>query len=580
MPAWFFRRLVPGVLATACALAFLAFRAAHIAQADEPPYFAIRNAHIVPVSGPPIDAGTIVVARGLIAAVGKDVPIPPEAWVIDGTGLTVYPGLIDALSDLALTAAAPPAPAGGGGRGAGQLAALQAAQQGQRPARGPEDRPATSPWLVASDELKLDDRRIESWRNAGFTTTLSAPSNGIFPGQGSVINLAGEDAGAMVVKTPATLQVNTSRTGGFGGGFPSSLMGVLAYVKQVFADTAWYAQAQPIYDAHPRGLARPDYDRTERVVLAALRREEPVLVSANTELQIRRMLEMAPEWSPHVILYGVQQGYATADDIAAKKIPVLVSLRWPERARDADPEAEDSLRTLRFRDKAPSTPAALAKAGVKFAFYSDGLTNPKDILRNAKKSIDAGLSAEAALRALTLGAAEILGVADRLGTLEPGKIANLVVTTGDIFNDRTQVKFVFVDGHRFEVHEPELPPQPGGGRGGPGARGNLTGHWTLTYTAPDGPGQATLNITQQEDGTLSGSVSSSYGTANISSGSVTGNRFTLSFTMMLEGSPTPVTASGTFDGNTIRGSFSVQGQDIDFTGTRPGAGSAAADAGN
>jgi len=141
---------------------------------------------------------------------------------------------------------------------------------------------------------------------------------------------------------------------------------------------------------------------------------------------------------------------------------VLVNLKWPERGKDADPDAEQTLRELRFRDRAPGTPAAFAKAGVKFGFYSDGLPAPKDILKNAKKAIDAGLSPEAALRAFTLDSADILGLSDRMGSIAPGKIANLVVTDGDIFNEKTKVKHVFVDGRWFEIHEDATPPEKPG----------------------------------------------------------------------------------------------------------------------
>ncbi len=449
--------MYPGIVVLALALAALI--PAQRAAADDPPYFAIKGARIVPVSGPVIEDGTVVIAKGLIAAVGKDVPIPPEAWVIDGKGLTVYPGLIDALSDVGLPSATPAQSAGGAGRGAQPTPATVPAQQ--TPSRGPEDRPGTTPWLVGADELKPDDKRIEQWRNAGFTTALVAPTRGFFPGQGAVVNLAGERASEMVVKSPATLNVSLQGTGGFGGGFPNSLMGILAYVHQVFVDTAWYAEASAAYEKHPNGANRIPYDRTERVVSGAVRDREPVLVSANSANQIYRALRMAPQWNPRFVLYGVQEGYAAADAIAAAKVPVLVNLRWPERSRDADPDQEDSLRVLRFRDRAPSTPAALAKAGVPFAFYAEGIANPKDIVRNAGKAIAAGLSADAALRAFTLSAAEILGVADRLGSIEPGKIANLVITDGDIFNEKTKVKIVFVDGQRFVVREEERPPQRG-----------------------------------------------------------------------------------------------------------------------
>jgi imidazolonepropionase-like amidohydrolase len=129
---------------------------------------------------------------------------------------------------------------------------------------------------------------------------------------------------------------------------------------------------------------------------------------------------------------------------------VLVSLKWPEREKDADPADQESLRLLEMRDRAPSVPGVLAKAGVPFGFYSDGTENPRDVIRAARRAIVAGLSQDEAVRAFTLGPARIYGVADRLGTIEKGKIANLVVTSGELFQDSTTVKYVFVDGVKFE----------------------------------------------------------------------------------------------------------------------------------
>src|SRR5262249_42451186 len=161
-----------------------------------------------------------------------------------------------------------------------------------------------------------------------------------------------------------------------------------------------------------------------------------VLIPANNHVQLRRALDLADRWNVKGVIYGGQMAYEVAPEIAAKKLPVLVDLKWPEGEKDADPDETPSLRTLRFRDKAPGAPAALAKAGVKFAFYDGGLSAPKDVLKAAKKAIDAGLTRDAALRAMTLSPAEIFGVADRLGSVENGKIANLVVTEGDIFDEK------------------------------------------------------------------------------------------------------------------------------------------------
>ena len=439
-----YRRLVPLVLLAACAATLLGWVCAARGEGGEPRYFAIKNTRIVPVSGPVIANGTVVIAKGLIQSVGTNVTIPPAAWVIDGTGLTVYPGLIDAGTNIGLAQDDDAAKK----RGVGSAAA------------GPEDRPATTPWRVAADELKTDDKRIESWRNAGFTTALTVPDGGIFPGQASVIDLAGERAGDFPVRPRASVPVSFKPVGGFFG-FPDSLMGTIAYVRQVLDDTTWYQQAEPIYQANPTKTERIPYDRTEFTLSRALQNNEIVLLPANNSIQLVRAMRLANEWKIRAVLYGGQQGYEVAAALAASKIPVLVSLKWPERAKDGDPEAEQTLRELRFRDRAPGTPAALAKAGVKFGLYSGGLAEPKDIFKSLKRATDAGLAPDAALRALTLDAADILGLGDRLGSITPGKIANLTISDGDLFNEKTKVKHVFVDGRWFVIHE-EAPPEKSG----------------------------------------------------------------------------------------------------------------------
>ncbi|MBI2956463.1 MAG: amidohydrolase family protein [Acidobacteria bacterium] len=544
----------PAVLLLAALL--LAPQVAPAQRSDEQPspprYFAIRNARLVPVSGPVIERGTIVLANGLIAALGPEAAIPPEAWVMEGEGLTVYPGLIDTLTNLAL-----PAPPAAGAPAGAEQAMPQAARQPI--AHGPEDRPGTTSWENAADELKPDDKRLEDWRKAGFTSVVTVAERGIFPGQAAFINLAGERANEMVVKTPAALRVNLTPVGGFWS-FPGSLMGVLAYIKQVFIDADHYAAAWSLYSAEPRGRERPGYDRALAPIRDAVGGGWPVLMPATWAKEIERALRLGDELGVRTIVYGAHQGYAAADALAAKKVPVLVSLKWPERAADADPEAEEPLRVLRFRAQAPSTPAALEKAGVRFAFYSDGLANPADILKNARKAIEAGLPAEAALRAFTLSAAEIYSVADRLGSLEPGKVANLVVTDGELFGEKTKVKMVFIDGRKYEVREPGRPAEP------PGV--NLTGRWTLSMQTPRGVEERTAELTMAEDGTLSGSITGPRGEASISSGWVSGNKF--SFTVRFSVGPRTLEAtySGTVEGDKMTGSVTVARQTVEFTGTR------------
>src|SRR5882762_8823852 len=541
------RRCASAVCLTALLLLFCAAPSL-FAQGGEPQYFAIRGARVVPVAGPPIENATVVLSRGTITAVGKEVAIPPEAWVIDGKGLIVYPGLVDSFTDVGIPAAAP---AGGEG----------GPRRPQETSRGPQDHPGSTPWRSAADEVSLSDKRIETWRAAGFTTVVSAPKGGFFPGQAAVLDLGGERAGDLVVKSPVAIPVSLQLSGGFGSGFPDSLMGVLAYVHQVWLDTDWSVKAQAAYEKNPRGVERPRYERTEAAIADALEDHALVLIPANNSVQLRRALELVDRWHVNGAIYGGQMAYEVTPEIAAKKLSVLVNLKWPETEKDADPEDKPSLRTLQFRDRAPSSPAALAKAGVKFAFYSGGITAPKDTIKAAKKSIDAGLASDAALRALTLSAAEIFGVADRLGSIENGKIANLIVADGDLFEEKTKIKLVFVDGRRFEVREPEKPKEP--------PKGDITGKWKLSYTTPDGPAESTADLAMEKDGAISGTLTSKRGTASIISGYLRVDKFSFTINIPLEGSPADVTFSGTFDGTSLKGSISVQGISLDFTGVKP-----------
>src|SRR6202049_1687617 len=306
-------------------------------------------------------------------------------------------------------------------------------------------------------------------------------------------------------------------------------------------------------------VKRPHYDRADASLAAALQKHVVVLIPANNNVEIRRSLELADRWKVSGVIFGGQMAYEDAAEISAKKLPVLVNAKWPEAEKDADPEDKPSLRELRFRDRAPSTPAALAKANVKFAFYSGGLTAPKDVLKAVKKSIDSGLPADGALRALTLSAAEIYGVSDHIGSIEVGKIANLVVTDGDLFDEKTKIKMIFVDGRRFETHEPEKPKDP--------PKGDLSGKWKTAFTTPHGPEEATADLNMEKDGTISGTVTSSRGTGSILNGYVSADKFSFSINIPIEGNPLDVTFSGTFDATSMKGLVSVTGFSTDFTGT-------------
>jgi imidazolonepropionase-like amidohydrolase len=419
------------------------------AWADDPPAMAIQNARIVTVSGPIIASGTVVIRKGLIEAVGANVPVPADAAIVAGNGLTVYPGLIDALTNVGIPSLAPPLP---GGRGGAPVAATPVVR-----AMGPEDRPRTTSWALASDELQNNDRRMDIIRSAGVTTTATFPTRGIFGGQGALVNLvSGEKPGTMVLLSPigqyVAMNLGTPGPGGGNSGFPASLMGVISYIRQIYLDLDHYNLVKTAYAKDPRGMQRPEYDRA----LEGLAASKRLLLPANRLVEVDRMLRLANELKQSTILYGGIEAYRpeVADLLKKNNTPLLVNLRWPERVRDANPDETGTMRTLEQHEKAPSGPAALRRTGAKFAFYSGGIEQPRDLQRAVKRAIDAGLSQEDAVRAMTLSPAEIYEVADRVGSVEKGKIANLVVTRGDLFDDRTTMEMVIVDGHKYSAAAP------------------------------------------------------------------------------------------------------------------------------
>lgn len=402
---------------------------------DRPRVFAIRDARIVPVASAPLEKGVIVLRDGLIETVGPSAEIPADAWVIKGEGLTVYPGFLDAMSAVGM-----PAPSTAGN--SGPLS------------RGPQDRPATTPWLAAADAFQGKDEDLEAWREGGFTALALTPRVGIFPGQTSIVDLGEGSLGERVVEPRTALAVRIPDDREGYSGYPGALLGRVAYVRQVFLDARWYEGASAIYDADPTGLERPARDRALPPVAESLDGGKPLLYPANTAIEIRRALRLAPDLGVGaMVAYGGQQFYeeGVAARAAEAGMRALVDVAWPQQKSGADPEVDTPLRVLEFRKRAPESAAALEAADVPFAFYSSKAKSPRELLDGARKAVEAGLSRDRAIRALTLDAARIHGVDRMLGSLEPGKIANLAVFQDDPLAEKKKPRMVFVDGVKYEV---------------------------------------------------------------------------------------------------------------------------------
>ncbi len=441
-----------------CVLAgALAFAA--VPRADAPHIYAIRGARLITAAGTPIATGTIVLRNGLIEAIGPNVEPPPDATVIEGAGMTVYPGLIDMGNAAGLDAAPPTAPA--------TFRTLEDAERWKRSV-------ILRPELEAAKVLRPDAPELSRLASVGVTTVLATPTAGLFKGQSSLVNVSSPSdepqigavadprRGLQIVRTPVALHVALAAGGGGrGGGYPVSLLGTIAFVRQSFLDAQHQQLEKQRYERAKSGVARPMYDPSLDAIQPALARTMPVAFEADLAREILRALNMAKEFNLDPVITGAREADQVMADLKARNARVIYGLDFPTRSRALPPDADEPVRELRARAQASKTPAALEKSGILFAFSSGSVPQPRDFLRNAARAVKDGLPADAAVRALTINAARIAGAGDRLGSLEKGKIANVIVTDGDLFEDRTRIVHVFVDGRKVEAE----PPAPTGGRG-------------------------------------------------------------------------------------------------------------------
>ncbi|MBK9153638.1 MAG: amidohydrolase family protein [Chloracidobacterium sp.] len=540
--------------------------------------YAITNAKIVTVSGATIDRGTIVVRDGLIQAVGANLQPPADARVFDATGLTVYPGLIDTLTNLGTPAPQTGGQGGGGGGGGGGFLAQIAAQQQQQQL---QQQSITSypvglrPERDVLEEVRATESTFETARNAGFTTVVTTGRGGIFNGQSVIINLAGDSVSSMVVKAPFAQHFTFTTIGG--GVYPASLLGTFSALRQMLLDAQRLQEMQKAYAADPKGMPRPPVDRSLEALIPVVNRQVPIVFNANSENEIVRVLDLIKEMNIRGIIAGGTEAWKVAGRLKEQNVPVLLSLNFPKRTAAASPDADpESLEVLRLRAETPKGAGRLAQAGVKFGFQSGGMTTLADFFANAAKTTENGLSRDAAIRAMTLGAAEVLGIDNRTGSIEPGKIANLTLVKGDLFARDKFVPQVVIDGKVFEIREPVRPAGGRGNQGGaPGAGAppagnvpNVAGSYAITIDIPGQPTPATLTFIQQGNTFTGQLVSASFGTSQIRDGRVSADGFSFSTVVEFGGQTIQVNASGRVTGSAINGTMDSTAGTAGFSGTK------------
>jgi imidazolonepropionase-like amidohydrolase len=388
--------------------------------------FAITDARIVPVTDDVIESGTLVIRADTIAALGADVQAPADAERIDGTGLTVYPGLIDSGTRLGLVEV-------------GSLAET----------RDYSEIGDLTPQMRALTAVNPNSVNIPVTRVNGITTVVAAPSGGLFPGTAALIDLHGYTPTQMLHGGVEMVMLDfpsTGRRGRFDQRSEEEIekasKEALEKLNEVWDEATLYARIDSARAAENASRVDMDYIPAMEALVPAIRGEMPVVVDANSADDIRSALEWAEErdLTNRMILSGASEGWRVASEIAKAGVPVLTGPVLSVATRESD----------RY-DKPYANAGLLHDAGVQVALRSGEAENVRNLPYHAGFAAAYGLGKDQALRAITIEPARIFGVDDRLGSLEVGKQANLFVTDGDPFETKTSVLYLFIDGYNIPV---------------------------------------------------------------------------------------------------------------------------------
>lgn len=394
-------------------------------------FYAIRNARIVTVSSAEIESGTLIIRNGKIEAVGANVQTPAGAVEIDARGLTVYPGMIDIGTSLGLVEI-----------GQGAPGTVDTSEVGEM-----------NPNAQAIIAVNPYSAHVNVTRVNGVTSVLTMPLGGIISGQAALINLDGATPREMAVVPSAALVINFPRTTTqtFDALFNPQAINLneaitardrqLENLRKLLREAEAYGRAQDAY-AHDKTLPRPE----QSVVLASLvpfvRGERPVIMRADREVEIRAAVRFADEMHLRPIILGGDNAPKVAALLKERNVPVILTgvLDLPNREDD-------------YYDSLYETAAKLQQAGVRFCISTgNNGSNVRDLPYHAGMAAAFGLPRAEALKAVTLYPAQIMNVADRMGSIEPGKTANLVITDGDLLEARTRVRYLFINGRQLPLN--------------------------------------------------------------------------------------------------------------------------------
>lgn len=516
--------------------------------------YLIRDATVVQAPGTILQGTHVLIEDGLITAVGTDISVPVDALTVEGDSLVVYAGFIDGLSH----------------------AGLEEPKRSERPnvkdpGNPPDEIAGITPYLDVRELFKPEDKSISDLRQLGFTVSHTVPYGNMLPGQGALILLGGSDD-AMVFRENASLY---SQFDGARGVYPNTVIGVMAKYRDLYTNAELARNDAGRYASLGTGMKRPANDRVLEAFYPVIEGGMPVVFQAEGVKDVYRALTLKNDLGFNLILAGVKQSWDVADRIKSENVPLFLSLNmpeWKDEQRDSTLTGEEASeynalfdRKQEILKKYYNQPAMLSSMQVSFGFTTQGMKS-SDFRKVLMKMKEQGVTEDQLLAGLTTNPARMLGLDKVMGTVEKGKMANLVVADKNFFEEDASIKYVFVEGRQYKMESaPKKAKSDGESEFSP------VGQWTFSADPGGAPATGTLEFSGSRGG-YSGTMTYDQGGTTFDLSDITVEGTSMTFSVVITDGGQRMSFTGTleftkdsFSGTVSSpqtGSFPISGEKI------------------
>jgi hypothetical protein len=524
-----------------------------LAAQDEPKpvtqTFLLQNATIIPAPGKMIEKGNVLIKNGVIQAVGSNVTVPFNAKVIKADSMYVYAGFISGASHVGIE------------KKKEENSSGDSRQRAKNPGNPTNEKAGIQPERTVREVLKADDSSVGAMRQVGFTAAHAVPEGKMLPGKGAIILLAGDNANEMILMENTAL---FAQLVGASGVAPSTIIGVMSKMRDLYRQAEQGRTHSRKFASNPEGLMRPTNDPVLEALYPVVEGKQTVFMKAQNGRDVSRALQLQEDLGYQLALVEVEKGWNYIDDL--KEHTVFLSLDLPKAKEEKKKKEEDEMdegkkeleaRRAEEQKRYEMQAKTFADAGIPYGF-STLEVKPKEVKAHLKRMMENGLTADQALSALTTQAAQLLGVSKIMGSVEKGKMANLIVTDAPYFEEDSNIRYVIVGGEVFEYEaKPKKKKKATGAEGE--EKADIAGKWSYEMNVPgqELEGTFTFEVTEDDVKLMMSSPGGDGEEMEVNDAVLEGDVLSFSTSVDQGGATLNLDFELTFDGESYEGTMSV-----------------------